>query len=461
MNMRRILPILLAAVLLLGLCSSTQAQESGRLCQLSITVGNSETKVPRSGITIAVYKIGDLDPTSPQGWTVYSLYDGIDILGATTSREIDAASEAVSKVIAARGIQCLKKGTTDENGQVSFTGLEPGIYYGEWVSGPKELLVQTFLVNVPSWEDGKLKYTVEMEPKYVVLTPEPGAEPTPTAAPTEEPTEKPTQAPTPEPTPEPTAEPTEEPTAEPTAEPTPEPTAEPTEEPTAEPTPEPTAEPTEEPTAEPTVEPTPEPTQEPTEEPTQAPTATPKPTPKPGGGPGKKPTKEPTATPIPIHTVTVRYWVGEEPAFPTRTYQHYEGEEYNIVSPVKPGYRVDVERVQGVMGDHDVVYDVYYVAEEYHLTVKYIYEDGATAAPTHRQTLPAGADYDVPSPVIPGYVPTMERVVGVMPGRDVEYTVIYTPSPAPGSGSHVINIDEYETPLGLGHIIMHTGVCYE
>jgi len=64
-----------------------------------------------------------------------------------------------------------------------------------------------------------------------------------------------------EPTPEPQpASPTE---TEPTAEPAPEPTAEPT----AEPTPEPTAEPTAEPAAEPTAEPTPEPTAEPTPEP--------------------------------------------------------------------------------------------------------------------------------------------------------------------------------------------------
>ena len=94
----------------------------------------------------------------------------------------------------------------------------------------------------------------------------PTAEPTaaPTAEPTAAPTTEPTAAPTAEPTAAPTAEPTAAPTAEPTAAPTAEPTTAPTAETTAAPTAEPTAAPTAGPTAAPTAEPTAVPTAEPT-----------------------------------------------------------------------------------------------------------------------------------------------------------------------------------------------------
>ena len=88
------------------------------------------------------------------------------------------------------------------------------------------------------------------------------------------------------------------------------------------------------------------------------------------------------------------------------------------------------------------------------LTIIYIYEDGTPAWPTFVQPdLWPGTDYDVPSPVIPKYVPTISIVKGTMPDHDVVWTVIYS--------TKLINLDEYETPLGLGEIQIHVGVCYE
>ena len=95
----------------------------------------------------------------------------------------------------------------------------------------------------------------------------------------------------------------------------------------------------------------------------------------------------------------------------------------------------------------------------YRLTVYYIFEDGTTAAPTYQETgLWPGTDYDVVSPIIPGYVATILRVTGTMPHHDVEYTVVYIPT---GTSRRLIDLDDYETPLGLGEIQMHVGVCYE
>ncbi len=100
----------------------------------------------------------------------------------------------------------------------------------------------------------------------------------------------------------------------------------------------------------------------------------------------------------------------------------------------------------------------------YRLTIYYIYLDGTTAAPTYTRQLEAGTHYNVVSPEITGYTPTMAVVSGVMPARDVEYTVIYIPAPdpsSPGTPGSFLTIDDYDSPLGLGASYMHVGICIE
>ena len=69
-----------------------------------------------------------------------------------------------------------------------------------------------------------------------------------------------------------------------------------------------------------------------------------------------------------------------------------------------------------------------------------------------------GEDYNVVSPVIPGYYTFTEVVYGTMPNHDVEVKVIYYKK---DSKRKYINLDDYETALGIGMIQMHVGVCYE
>lgn len=108
----------------------------------------------------------------------------------------------------------------------------------------------------------------------------------------------------------------------------------------------------------------------------------------------------------------------------------------------------------------------------YRLTIYYVYLDGTTAAPTYTEQLDAGALYNVTSPVITGYTASILVVKGVMPARDIEYTVIYIPDPADvpddpnpikyfNSDSEITTIEEYNTPLGLGGSIMNVGICVE
>ena len=60
------------------------------------------------------------------------------------------------------------------------------------------------------------------------------------------------------------------------------------------------------------------------------------------------------------------------------------------------------------------------------LTIEYVYENGATAAPTYTCAMEPGERYSVFSPEIPGYTPSMEVVAGKMGTSDVFVTVVYT-----------------------------------
>ncbi len=97
----------------------------------------------------------------------------------------------------------------------------------------------------------------------------------------------------------------------------------------------------------------------------------------------------------------------------------------------------------------------------YRLTIHYIYLDGTPAAPTYAEQLLAGSPYEVRSPEIAAYTPSTYMVSDVMLSRDVEYTVIYIPVPNGPGGPSYMTIEDYETPLGLGTIHMHIGICIE
>lgn len=91
---------------------------------------------------------------------------------------------------------------------------------------------------------------------------------------------------------------------------------------------------------------------------------------------------------------------------------------------------------------------------EYTLTIHYRFLDGSTAAPTITGVYRKGDPFDIASPEIEGYRPTLLRVAGTMPGRNAEYTVIYVPD-------DFVLIEEIDTPLGLGQVNVNVGDCLE
>ena len=144
-------------------------------------------------------------------------------------------------------------------------------------------------------------------------------------------------------------------------------------------------------------------------------------------------------------TLIVRYWIGSKDGELIDTVNRVEkaGTAYDVATPPKEGYTADTERVKGVL-DKDMEYDVVYTAEDYTLTILYVYQDGTEAAETYTEVLHFGDEYSVESPVINGYYTNKKKVEGTMPARDVTVTVIYVKNQV------VITIDDFETPLGLG-----------
>lgn len=91
-------------------------------------------------------------------------------------------------------------------------------------------------------------------------------------------------------------------------------------------------------------------------------------------------------------------------------------------------YRLDkTENLPLTIGVSGNVIKVYYVKNVFTLTIHYRYTDGGTAAADHVASgLVQGAEYSVPSPVIPGYTVDKAIVSGSMPAQDVTETVTYT-----------------------------------
>ena len=287
-HLSRILATVLLTGLLMSLWGTAVSDGDGTL---TVRIGADNPDLQKRDIRISIYQIGTEDNTAPGYWRISSYFDGIDILGAKTSGQLEDAANKVADILHARNSGRIT-GTPDANGVATFTGLNHGVYFGEVSEGPDGLRARNFIVTIPNLGVSPITNDVIVNMKYSYDTPEPPPEVT---------------------------------------------------------------------------------------------------TP----GDEKKVEETPTPTPTP----------GPNP---------------------------------------------------YKLTIYYIYEDGTTAWETYHEELWPDEKYDVWSPVIPGYRATILRVQGVMPHHDVEYVVIYIPR-----GTNLIDMDDYETALGLGDIQVHVGVCFE
>lgn len=112
-------------------------------------------------------------------------------------------------------------------------------------------------------------------------------------------------------------------------------------------------------------------------------------------------------------------------------------------SPVIGGYTADQMAVPAPAALADETVTVTYseiIPDTYSLYIRYVYEDGTTAAASYNNAqMTEGQGYNVASPAIEGYTPNMTVVSGIMGTRHLTFTVVYT--------ADDVEIDEPDVPL--------------
>ncbi|MCE5343068.1 MAG: hypothetical protein LLF96_05700 [Eubacteriales bacterium] len=183
-KMRRILGLLLCAALvaaypLQALALNVDYTRKGSLeVQLNISPVSS-----RSGVTFALYRIGDVDNTS--GGISYVTSGKFTNSGVAltykTSAEAEAAAWKLNSFVIANAITPQAKAITDSKGLAIFASLDVGVYFVRVTEGFAGLVVTPFVISIPNYADEKLDYNTLVYPKAEVV---PTPTPTPTATPT-------------------------------------------------------------------------------------------------------------------------------------------------------------------------------------------------------------------------------------------------------------------------------------
>lgn len=150
--------------------------------------------------------------------------------------------------------------------------------------------------------------------------------------------------------------------------------------------------------------------------------------------------------PTPFHNLTINYiHTNGQEAAPAYSAELEEGESYSIPSPAVSGYAPDRPTVAGTMGTEDILETVIYNPDSPEVeppepgtagtvTVRYLYEDGSTAAPTKTQTLGPGQMFQILSPEVPGYSPTRKIIFGYTGSTELVFDVTYTQQTAASAG---------------------------
>ncbi len=127
------------------------------------------------------------------------------------------------------------------------------------------------------------------------------------------------------------------------------------------------------------------------------------------------------------YNLTIHYvFADDSEAAPDYTESVVFGTPYSVESPVIAGYTASIDTVAGTMPADDVTVTVRYTANNYTLTIHYVYEDNTEARQDYTAQFAYGAEYSVESPVIECYTANTLVVEGTMPAEDHVVTVTYT-----------------------------------
>ncbi len=168
-------------------------------------------------------------------------------------------------------------------------------------------------------------------------------------------------------------------------------------------------------------------TEQPSEEPSEQPSEVPseEPSEQPSEEPSEQPSEEPSEEPT-LAELYIAYLFEDETVAATAYQAEIEvGEAYSVASPELTGYTANVLVVEGTMDEDGEEVIVTYTANEYDLTVNYVYANEEVAAPAYTAKVKYNQAYEVASPAITGYTANLLVAEGTMPAEAVVVTVTY------------------------------------
>lgn len=101
------------------------------------------------------------------------------------------------------------------------------------------------------------------------------------------------------------------------------------------------------------------------------------------------------------------------------------GEQTAAAAKVYTGFTA-LDFTQATIAKTGTTVRIYYVRNDYDLTIHYVFEDGSKAAEDYSGRLVFEKPYEVTSPAVAGHTPDQAVVSGTMPAEHVELTVTYT-----------------------------------
>lgn len=185
---RRLLPLLLALLLVGCMCVTAHAHEVPDLTadDCTIRVDLKSGGSPVSGGSLMLFRVGDIQEDDGNYFFVWNDAFSDSML------QMDVQSQTVAAELLEyadeQGIAPAAKANADENGRAVFFDLTPGLYLvAQDVPADGYLGFSPFLVGLPNYEDGTYVYNVNASPKVDDIQTLP-TEPE-TTAPTTEPDE--------------------------------------------------------------------------------------------------------------------------------------------------------------------------------------------------------------------------------------------------------------------------------
>lgn len=103
----------------------------------------------------------------------------------------------------------------------------------------------------------------------------------------------------------------------------------------------------------------------------------------------------------------------------------YPGDFYQIPPLEINGYKPDENTLSGICNGADRISVIYRIGS-YRLTIRYLFPDGSEAFPSFEGNFQFGEQFRIPTPTLEGFTADRTLLEGVMDGKDIQYTVIFT-----------------------------------